>query len=226
MILILLKPPLAHSQNICVMRRAMTLPNVLNRAILGPPPRSLSICPSPAQQYIVSPKSLTPLCSPALASGPVSVPHQSAHIPPQSNTFALPGVVFFHRLTPGKFSSFPFPKPGGPQGTKGQNPLLAKGRGVMLWHRSLSSAAKTGINSKRWGIKFYLLSTPAHTSSSSPLVLFLFGVTFQARPNLLASVIRPNSALLKSYHLPAQSMERISTDLRPQTTNCPCTQKI
>lgn len=77
MILILLRPPLAHSQNICVIRRAMTLPNVLNRANLGPPPRSLSICPPPAQQFILSHKSLAPLRSAALLRA-LTLPHVTA----------------------------------------------------------------------------------------------------------------------------------------------------
>lgn len=187
--LILLKPPLAHSQNICVMRRAMTLPNALNRAIFGLPPRSLSICPSPAQQFIVSPKSLTPLRSPASALAPIPVPRNPVTSHPRATpSLFLELSIFFCRLTPGKFSGFPFPKPSGPQGTKGQSPLLAKGSRAILWHRSLPSAAKTGINPKSRGIKFCPLSIPAHASSSCSLVPFLFGLTFQVRLNLLASL--------------------------------------
>lgn len=93
MILILLRPPLAHSQNICVMRRAMTLPNVLNRAILGPPPRSLSICPPPAQQFVLSHKSLALLYSAALLWAATSAPCHCSHLPSQISTFAPAGAL-------------------------------------------------------------------------------------------------------------------------------------
>lgn len=84
-ILILLRPPLAPSQNICVMRGVMTLPNVLNRAILGPPPRSRSICPPPAQRFVLSPKSPAPLCSAAPPPALVWVPPYLCHDPHQQH---------------------------------------------------------------------------------------------------------------------------------------------
>lgn len=67
--------------------------------------------------------------------------------------------------------------------------------------------AQIFINPKSRGIKLYLLSTPAHTCSSSPLVMFLYGATFQA--------------LLKSPYLPVENMERISTDIGLQIQTVP-----
>lgn len=126
-ILILLRPPLAPSQNICVMRGVMTLPNVLNRAILGPPPRSRSICPPPAQRCVLSPKSPAPLCSaappPALVSSATFLlPH-----PPPNNTFPPTGALCLPSQTcPGEILWISIPKARCSWGTKGQSTLLAE----------------------------------------------------------------------------------------------------
>lgn len=126
-ILILLRPPLAHSQNICVMRGVMTLPNVLNRAILGPPPRSLSICPPPAQRFVLSPKSPAPPCSAALPPALVSVPRYRCHVPPHSNTFSPAGALRLPSQTcTGEILWISVPKARCSWGTKGQSTLLAE----------------------------------------------------------------------------------------------------
>lgn len=57
-------------------------PKCINRVILGPPPRSLSICLCPAQQFTGCLKSLTPLYSAAPESAPVC----STLIQPHPNT--------------------------------------------------------------------------------------------------------------------------------------------
>lgn len=186
MILILLRPPLAHSQNICVMRRAMTLPNVLNRAILGPPPRSLSICPPPAQQFVLSHKSLALLYSAALLWAATSAPCHCSHLCPMS--LQSPPISDQHLCSRWSAASFLRLRWGNSPVISSQSkvfPRAQRGRAHCsqsnpTLHIS-SSALPAGIVSKSRGSELCHLSTPAQTSSGTPgssLVPFLFGVTF------------------------------------------------
>lgn len=182
-ILILLRPPLAPSQNICVMRGVMTLPNVLNRAILGPPPRSRSICPPPAQRCVLSPKSPAPLCSAAPPPALVSS-LSSATSPPQQH---LPSR--WSPLPP--FSDLPW---GNSLDFHSQSQVFLghKGAehtagGAILHYTSLSP----GVKSRRPFQKQRQQVVPFYTTSDlllGPLVPYPFRVTFQAGLKLLASL--------------------------------------
>lgn len=210
-----------HSQNICIMRRAMTLPNTLNTLNFGTPSMISLWLPisCPAIHRVVQISNSTVFSSPGI--GPClcptlfwsySTPVQHLH----SSWCCLLWQIDI-RIT----LQFSIPTARSSSGHKGAEPTACKREGVILWHRSLSSGAKPGINPKCRGITFCLPSKLAHSSSSSLLVPFLFTVTLQARLNPSSIITRPNSALLKSHHLPAQNMGKLARILDPRLPNAP-----
>lgn len=173
MILILLKTPLAHSQNICLMSRTMTLPNVLNGAILGPFPKSPSICPSSAQQFIISPKSLTPLqaffrpgidiclCPTLTQSHPTSEQHLCSF-------WSCFLSQTRHQLNSPVYHSQS-------QASLGQNPLLAKARGIIL-SQTFVFCCKNRHQSKK---KRHQVLPLLHQLTRAPIVhLYRFSLGF------------------------------------------------